>query len=237
VIRAENALLLLSGSFARRDLPPPVPLAEQRLADLPQGVPSSALLERPDIMEAEHRLRAANANIGVARAAFFPSISLTGNMGYMSGSLSDLVAGTSGFWSFLPRISLPLFAGGRNIANLELAEIRRESSVAQYEKAVQNAFREVADALQSRESFAEEVAARKRYLASQRLVLDLAVHQYVNGSVSYLEVLEARRTVFQIELDLLTIRRDQLDNEISLYIALGGGLADAGESLPPEDTP
>ena len=237
VIQAENALLLLSGSFARRDLPLPVPLAEQRLADLPQGVSSAVLLERPDIMEAEHRLRAANADIGVARAAFFPSISLTGSLGYMSGALSDLVAGTSGFWSFLPRISLPLFSGGRNIANLELAEILRESSVAQYEKAVQNAFRQVADALQSRASFAEEVAARKQYLASQRLALDLAMHQYVNGSISYLEVLEAQRTVFQIELDLLSIRRDQLANEISLYSALGGGLADSGESLPPGNAP
>jgi Cu(I)/Ag(I) efflux system outer membrane protein len=233
VIQAGNALRLLSGSFAPEDLPPPVPLAEQRLADLPRGVSSSVLLERPDILEAEHNLRAANADIGAARAAFFPSISLTGNLGYMSEDLSRLVAGASGFWSFLPRISLPLFAGGRNAANLELAEIRRESSVARYEKAVQSAFREVADALRSRKSFAEQLAAQQRYLASQRLVLDLAMNRYINGSVTYLEVLDAQRNVFQIEQDLLGIRRDQLANEIGLYSALGGGLADSGESLQP----
>ena len=155
----------------------------------------------------------------------------------MSEDLSQLVAGASGFWSFLPRISLPLFAGGRNAANLDLAEVRKESAVTQYEKAVQNAFREVADALQSRKSFAEQYAAQKKYLASQRLVLDLAMNRYINGSVTYLEVLDAQRTVFQIEQDLLAIRRDQLANEISLYSALGGGLADGGGSAPPEPAP
>ncbi|MDR1360435.1 MAG: efflux transporter outer membrane subunit [Deltaproteobacteria bacterium] len=230
VIQADNALQFFSGGFKLRDLPPAVPLVEQRLADLPLNVSSLVLLERPEIMEAEHKLRAANADIGAARAAFFPSISLTGNLGYMSADLSQLVAGASGFWSFLPRITLPIFAGGRNAANLELAEIRKESSIVQYEKSIQSAFREVADALRGRKFFAEQYAAQRDYLASQRLVLDLAMSRYVNGSVSYLEVLDAQRNVFQSELDLLGIRRDQLLNEISLYSALGGGLAAFGRS-------
>jgi Cu(I)/Ag(I) efflux system outer membrane protein len=223
LIEAELALKLLLGDFEPRKAPSSS-LKNQKLAALPQGVRSTVLLERPDVMEAEHQLRAANADIGAARAAFFPSISLTGSLGYMSDDLGALFSGATGLWSFLPKIGLPIFTGGRNRANLALAEIRRESSVAQYEKTVQNAFRETAEALLSRKTFHDQYAAQERYLASQRQVLELAENRYVNGAVTYLEVLDAQRSLFQAELDLISLRRDQLVNEISLYSALGGGL-------------
>jgi Cu(I)/Ag(I) efflux system outer membrane protein len=224
VIQAGNALQLLSGDFSGKAALKSVPLAEQALARLPAGIASSVLLERPDVMEAEHRLLAAQANIGAARAAFFPSISLTGNLGYMSDELSGLFSASSAFWSFIPSISLPVFSGGRLSASLELAEIRREAAVVQYEKTIQTAFREVADALLSQASFAGQLAAQERYLASQRLVLELAVNRYANGAVSYLEVLDAQRSVLQAEQNLLNIRRDQLMNAVNLYKSLGGGL-------------
>jgi Cu(I)/Ag(I) efflux system outer membrane protein len=232
VIQAGNALRLLTGSFTQREFSPPLPLRKQLLADLPQGAPSSVLLGRPDIMAAEYALRAANADIGAARAAFFPSISLTGNLGYMSEELSRLFTPGASFWSFLPSVRLPIFSGGRNAAELELAEIRKESSIVQYEKAVQTAFREAADALQSRESFARQLQAQESYLASQRQVLALATQQYAGGAVSYLEVLDAQRNVFQAEQDLLQIRYEQLINDVSLYGALGGGLGAAGGAPP-----
>jgi Cu(I)/Ag(I) efflux system outer membrane protein len=234
VIQAANALQLLTGSFAQRALPAAVSLRKQSLSDLPQGVPSSILLTRPDIMEAEYRLLAANADIGAARAAFFPSISLTGNLGYMSRDLSFLFSPENGLWSFLPRITLPVFSGGRNLTELELAEIRKESSIVQYEKAIQTAFREVADTLQSRASFVRQYAAQERYLASQRQVLALAMSQYAGGAVSYLEVLDAQRNVFEAEQDLLSIRYEQLINDVSLYSALGGGLSETADNRMPQ---
>jgi Cu(I)/Ag(I) efflux system outer membrane protein len=224
IVLAHNALQFLIGSFTELSLPPAVRLVDQSLAALPQGVDSTVLLERPDIMEAEHALMSANADIGAARAAFFPSISLTGNLGYMSNDLQRLFSGATSFWSFLPTIRLPIFTGGQNRANLELAEIRKESSIIAYEKTIQTAFREVADALLNRTSFTEQFKAQERYLAAQRRVQSLALNQYINGAASYLEVLDAQRNVFQAEQDLLMIRRDQLLNDIALYSALGGGL-------------
>jgi Cu(I)/Ag(I) efflux system outer membrane protein len=221
--RARHALDILSGGFVEHSLPEALPLLEQELAPLPRNIPSAILLRRPDVMEAERLLQAANADIGAARAAFFPSISLTGQLGYMSEDLGALFLPGTSLWSFLPKITLPVFSGGRNAANLELAEIRKESSVLQYEKAIQNAFREVADALLTRESLAGQLAARQRYLDSQRLVLGLAMSNYVNGAARYLEVLDAQRGVFDAERSLLAVRRDQLANDTALYAALGGG--------------
>ncbi|MDR1660586.1 MAG: efflux transporter outer membrane subunit [Desulfovibrio sp.] len=225
-IRAENALKLLLGSFAVQQLPPPTALMEQRFAELPDGIPSVVLLKRPDIMEAEFNLKAANAEIGAARAAFFPSITLTGKLGSQSDELRLLFDGVTSFWSFLPTISLPVFSGGRNKANLELAEIRKEKEIVQYEQRIQTAFREVTDGLLTRAALAEKLAAQERYLQSQRLVLQLATSNYTNGAVSYLTVLDAQRSVFEAERELLAARREQLANDISLYAALGGGLED-----------
>jgi Cu(I)/Ag(I) efflux system outer membrane protein len=231
---ADNALRLLSGGFEPQSLPAAIPLLQQKLGDLPQGVVSAALLQRPDIREAEHRLRAANADIGAARAAFFPSISLTGELGYMSDDLSALFSG--GVWSFMPKISLPIFSGWRLSANLELAEARQQSAIVQYEKVIQSAFREAADALLARGHFARQLAAQTRYLNSQKLALELALNRYANGAASYLEALDAQREVFTAQQNLLDIRREQLSNEVGLYIALGGGLetAAAPERLSPE---
>ncbi|MDR2818983.1 MAG: efflux transporter outer membrane subunit [Desulfovibrio sp.] len=231
VAQTANALQLLTGTYEDLRLPEPISLTEQELAALPQGIASEVLLSRPDVIEAEHRLKAANADIGAARAAFFPSISLTGSLGYRSEDLNQLFSFATGIWAFLPRITLPLFTGGRNRANLELAEVRKESSVAQYEKTIQTAFREVADALQSRATYADQYAAQKRFLASQRLVLELAQNRYINGAVSYLEILDAQRSVFQAQQDLLGTRRDQLVNEINLYRALGDGVSESSGNM------
>jgi outer membrane protein TolC len=140
----------------------------------------------------------------------------------MSEDLGLLVRDANSFWSFLPSIKLPIFSGGRNKAELDLAELRKESSVAQYEKTIQNAFREVADALLSRDSFARQLAAQESYLRVQRRVLALAEASYAGGSSSYLAVLEAERAVFEAERELLIIRKEQLSNDAALYAALGG---------------
>ncbi|MDR2056038.1 MAG: efflux transporter outer membrane subunit [Desulfovibrio sp.] len=235
-IRAENALGLLLGSFAPQRLPPPIALLEQHLAELPEGIPSAALLKRPDIMEAEFNLRAANAEIGAARAAFFPSISLTGKLGSQSDELRLLFDGVTSFWSFLPTINLPIFSGGRNTANLDLAEIRKEKGIVQYEQRIQTAFREVADGLLTRAALAEKLAAQRRYLQSQRLVLQLATSNYTNGAVNYLTVLDAQRSVFEAERGLLAARREQLVNDINLYAALGGGLEDTNPAERMKDS-
>jgi len=231
--QAANALRLLTGDFSFKSTAPANSLEKQTLAELPSGVASSVLLTRPDIMEAEHNLRAANADIGVARAAFFPSISLTAGLGYASGDLLSLFDGTTSVWSFLPRLTLPLFTAGKNRANLNLAEVRKQSAVVQYEKAIQTAFRETADALMTRAAFARQLEAQQRYLAAQRAVLDLATRRYFSGSVSYLEVLDAQRNVFQARQDLLSIREARLINNINLYSALGGGL----EASSPAERP
>ncbi|SDF83138.1 efflux transporter outer membrane subunit [Desulfovibrio legallii] len=224
-VRAANALSLLLGSFEKRDLPPAAPLAEQATAPLPESLSSSVLLRRPDVLEAEHNLKAANADIGAARAAFFPIISLTGSAGYASGALASLFDGAASVWTFVPRLVLPIFTAGRNKANLDLAEVRKESSVTTYEKTLQTAFREVADALMTRRYYAGQLAAQQEYLAAQRRVLALASGRYASGTISYLEVLDAQRTVYAAEQALLTIRRNQLVNDSNLYAALGGGLA------------
>ena len=224
VIRTRNALTLLLGRFEKTELPSATSLTEQAFTKLPHTIPSAVLLERPDVMRAEHVLRAANADIGAARAAFFPSILLTGNLGYMSNDLQTLFAAPTSVWSFVPQVTLPIFTAGRNQSNLELAEVRRRSAVIQYEKTVQTAFREAADGLMAKAALARRFAAQGHYLDSQRVVLDLATQRYISGAASYLEVLDAQRNVFQAEQDLLNIRRDQLVNDINLYSALGGGL-------------
>ncbi|MDR2422202.1 MAG: TolC family protein, partial [Deltaproteobacteria bacterium] len=147
--------------------------------------------------------------------------------------LGSLVSGANAGWSFVPRLTLPLFAGGRNRGNLELAEARRFQAVAQYEKAIQTAFREVAEALAARPRLAREVKAQRNYLAIQNRVLELAANRYQNGAVSYLEVLEAQRDAYEAEMAALAARRDQILNDVQLYLALGGGLDDQ----PPTPAP
>jgi len=191
--------------------------------EISAGLPSDLLLNRPDILAAEHRLKAANANIGAARAAFFPRIVLTGGLGTASAELSGLFGAGSGFWSFAPSLTLPIFQGGRNLANLDVSEARRNLAVAEYERTIQVAFREVADALADRHWLAEQVAAQQATVAAQVERARLAGLRYERGVAPYLEFLDAERDRFVAEQALVQARRLLLSSSVTLYAALGGG--------------
>jgi len=222
--QAENALVLLLGQPLPADLPPVVRLDDQKiLTDVPAGLPSDLLTRRPDILQAEAMLRSENANIGAARAAFFPTISLTGSLGTASAALSGLFGAGSLAWAFLPSISVPIFEGGALQANLDLATLQKDVGVAQYEKAIQTAFREVADGLAGRGTFDEQVAAQVRFTATQQRSLDLAWFRYRNGVDNYLTVLTAQTGLYNAQLMLVTARMQRLANLVDLYRALGGG--------------
>lgn len=223
--RNDNALAVLLGGPAPSPLPDPVPLAQQVTAEtLAPGLPSELLTARPDIIAAEERLRAARADIGAARAAFFPSISLTGSFGFASAELSGLFGGNGVAWSFGPSVTLPIFNRGRLHGNLTVVQANEQIAIANYELTIQTAFREVADALAGRRYLAEQVAAEERGTRAQREIAELARTRYLEGVVSYLEVLDAERNLFAAEQALLTLRRAQADNLVSLYVALGGGV-------------
>ncbi|MDO9596936.1 MAG: efflux transporter outer membrane subunit [Azoarcus sp.] len=187
------------------------------------GLPSALLVQRPDIVAAEHRLKAANANIGAARAAFFPRIVLTGFAGSASAELEGLFEAGSGAWRFAPSLVLPIFDAGRNQANLDLAEVRRDLAVAAYEKTVQTAFRDVADALSARHWLGEQLRFQRAALDAQSERARLAQLRYDNGAVRYLEVLDAQRDLLVAEQALVQTRRALLSSRIGLYAALGGG--------------
>lgn len=191
--------------------------------EISAGLPSDLLVNRPDILAAEHRLKAANADIGAARAAFFPRIVLTGSLGTASADLSGLFGAGSGIWSFAPSLTLPIFDGGRNRANLDVSEARRHLAVADYERTIQGAFREVADALAERRWLTEQVAAQQATLAAQTERTRLAGLRYQNGAAPYLEVLDAERDRFVAEQELVQVRRALLSSSVNLYAALGGG--------------
>lgn len=223
----ENALALLLGQ------PVPAPLLVSLegakladatpMADIPAGLPSDLLVRRPDIRAAEQQLIAANANIGAARAAFFPSISLTAQFGTVSNDLSNLFK--SGTWGFNvgPSLNLPLFTGGRLTANLQSAQAGRDIAVAQYEKSIQTGFKEVSDALASRSTLAEQARAQSAQAQAERQRFYLSDLRYRNGVASYLDLLDAQRTLFALEQADVQVRLAQLLNQISLYKALGGG--------------
>lgn len=224
-----NLLTVLIGGPP--DAPPPAPRAidDQRLImEIDAGLPSSLLVNRPDILQAEQQLRAANANIGAARAAFFPSISLTGNYGFTSTELSELFKGSAQSWSFGGGLNLPIFDAGRRGAELGVAKARRDQAVAGYQKAVQTAFREVSDALAGRQRLREQIAAQVDAVAAQSRLAETARLRYDNGIALYLEVLDAERNLFASEQQLLQLRSAELQNAVSLYIALGGGLRERG---------
>lgn len=190
---------------------------------LPANLPSTVLLQRPDIQAAEHQLRAANASIGAARAAFFPSIRLTGNAGYMGPDFDDLFDGSTGVWLFSPSITLPIFTGGRLQAQLDVAELRKEASVVRYEKAIQSAFREVADALAAQKWLAEQVAAQKAYVEASQQYYDLAGSRYMEGIDSFLTQLDAQRSLLEARQTYVMLRLAQQNNQVNLFKALGGG--------------
>ena len=205
------------------------PVAElPAFAPVPAGLPSELLLRRPDIRAAEQQLIAANAQIGAARANFFPRITLTGSLGRVSSDLDGLFgSGGSRAWSFGPAITLPIFDAGRNQAGLDSALAGRDIAVAQYEKAIQTAFREVADALAGRATLAEQLAALQAQAEAERARFQLTDLRYRNGVASSLDLLDAQRSLFAIEQALAQARLAQRANEVQLYKALGGGWSES----------
>lgn len=218
-----HALTLLIG--APVDLAPAAdPLTERDLVgDADPGLSSDMLLGRPDIAAAEHQLQAENANVGAARAAYFPRVVLTASAGTASAELEGLFASGSGAWVFSPLVSLPLFDGGRRRAGLAMAEARREQAVANYEKTVQEAFRDIADALSARHWSAEQAAIAQGALAVQTERARLAQLRYDNGAAAYLEVLDAQRDLLAAGQQLVQARRLALASRVGVYAALGGG--------------
>jgi multidrug efflux system outer membrane protein len=222
--QAENALTLLVGKKVG-GLPPAQLLSDEKIVtDIPAGLPSDLLANRPDIRSAEQTLIGANANIGAARAAFFPKITLTGNLGSASSTLGRLFDSGSGAWSFGPQLSLPIFDFGRNSANLDLTEVRKNKAVVSYEKTIQTAFREVADALVARGSLDDQVKAQEAFLSAQQERLKLTDLRFKNGIASSLDQLDAQRDLFSAQQALIQARQLRLNNAIDLYKALGGGL-------------
>ena len=222
--QAENALVFLTGVPAQpATLPAPVSLEATLLVeDLSPGVPSEVLLRRPDVLAAEHDLKAANANIGVARAAFFPSISLTGFGGVASTALSSLTGGVV-FWTAGATLAQPLFTGGRLRATLDVATVRKQIEVARYERAIQTAFREVADALAARTALEEQLAAQTARVEAETKRYAISRQRYEAGIESYLVVITAQRDLYVAQQALIDTRLSRATNLVELYRALGGG--------------
>ena len=220
----ENALVLLLGQSLPAELPAAQPLAAQQgLAELPAGLPSDLLTRRPDVLAAEQQLLAANANIGAARAAFFPRIALTANAGTASTELSGLFK--SGSFALTGTASLlqPIFDAGRNQANLAVAKVNKDIAIAQYEKAIQTAFREVSDSLAGRATLGEQLRAQTAQANAAQLSYKLADLRYRNGASSYLEVLDAQRNYFAAQQATVQVQALQAQNLVTLYKVLGGG--------------
>lgn len=223
--QADNALQLLVGSELPGDLPAALPLERQSLiAQLPAGLPADLLLSRPDLRQAEQMLVAANADIGAARAAFFPQISLTASFGYASTSLGGLFDPARQVWRFAPQISQPLFQSGRLRAELRLAEVRKSEAIVQYERAIQTAFREVADALAGTATFERQIQAQLRTVSAAERRLVLSDLRYRAGVDGRLELLDAQRQLQAARQALLELRRAEIANRVALYKSLGGGL-------------
>lgn len=221
--QASNALHLLLGGEPSSNLPAASEFGkDQLMADLPSGLPSELLQRRPDILAAEHVLRGANANIGAARAAFFPSISITGLFGFASPQLGGLFGSGNRFWQFAPQIQMPIFSGGVS-GNLALAEARKHIAVSEYEKSIQVAFREVADALAGEATYAQQLEALKSLEKSAHDTLELARLRYETGIDSFLQVQTAEITFYTAQQSLLQTGMESLLNRVTLYKTLGGG--------------
>lgn len=218
-----NVLTLLLGEPAQTTVLPVKPLAAMQMADVFAGLPSSLLVRRADIRAAEHQLQAANANIGAARAAFYPRLQLTTNIGLVNSSFSKLFSDTgNNYWAFSPQLVLPIFNAGRHQAALSLAETRQRLEVVNYEKTIQTAFKEVMDVLTTRGVMAEELAARQRLQALEADRLQLVRRKLDQGLVTYLELLDAQRSVLDAQLQALQTQQQALQNQVNLFKALGG---------------
>lgn len=226
VMQDKNALNLLAGQTVADDLLPGTldSLSSETITLIPANIASTLLLNRPDIQEAEHNLQSANASIGAARANFFPTISLTSSAGVGSDSLSSLFNGGMKIWSFAPSITLPLFTGGSNLAQLRYAEAQKTGLIATYEKTIQSAFKDVADALARRQTLNEELDAQSQYVAAEQQTFDIAMKRYQAGSGDYLTALTAQRTLWSAQQSLLTLQQTELNNRITLWQSLGGGI-------------
>jgi multidrug efflux system outer membrane protein len=223
-----NALTLLLGQSLPQELAPPQQLAQQRMGALLAGLPSEVLVQRPDVLQAEQQLAAAEANIGAARAAFFPSITLTTSAGWASSQLSELFKNSA--WSLAGNALAPIFDAGRNRANLAAAKASREIAVATYEKTVQTAFKEVADALAGRATLDEQLRAQDAQAAAEAKRLALVELSYKNGAASSLDLLDAQRASFAARQSALQVRLAQLQNQVQLYKVLGGGMESGAKS-------
>lgn len=230
--QSRNALNLLLGGEPDIDISTPVPLKHFKFAELPVGLPADLLQRRPDILQAEYELKAANANIGAARAAFFPSISLTATAGSLSPDLSGLFDSGSGSWLFKPSINLPIFNAGRLRANLDYSEIQKDIRVASYEKAIQTAFQEVADGLSNRMTYKQQLIAHDELVQSGEEYYTLADRRFIEGIDNQLTRLDAQRLLFDAQQQRISTHFAQLASEINLYKALGGGYTEEhAESL------
>jgi NodT family efflux transporter outer membrane factor (OMF) lipoprotein len=218
-----NALALLLGQPVPSDFQTPGSTAAVQFADLPAGTPSEVLTARPDVRQAEQLLMSANANIGAARAAFFPHITLTAGAGTASTQLSGLFK--SGTWAWTGSLTLAqtIFDAGRNRANLQVANVSHDIAVAQYEKTIQSAFREVSDALAGRATFDAQVEALRKSTDAETVRFHLSELRYDNGVASYLDLLDAQRSLYTAQLALVQTRLLKLQNQVQLYKALGGG--------------
>ena len=223
VARDENALALLAGSSVPDGLLPTELCMVSALKDISPGLPSEVLQHRPDILQAENQLKAANANIGAARAAFFPRITLTTSIGTTSDQLSGLFKSGSETWSFMPQIILPIFDAGRNRANLDAVKADREIFLAQYEKAIQVAFREVADTLAQRGTVGDQMEAQQSLVEATAGSYRLSDARYTKGIDSYLSVLDAQRSLYGAQQGLIAVHLSRLINLVTLYKVLGGG--------------
>lgn len=220
----QHALVLVLGEPLPEDLPPEPTLDNERLLEeVPAGLPSDLLTRRPDILSAEHTLLGANANIGAARAAFFPSITLTASDGSASSKLQNLFSKGTGTWTFAPTINLPIFTGGQNLANLKLSHVQKDISIAQYELAIQTAYHEVSDALASRSTYRQQLLAQDSLVAADAEAYRLAELRYRSGVDSFLNTLDSERSLYSAQQQQVQLKVAALANMVTLYKALGGG--------------
>ena len=221
----KNALTLLVGKEIDAELLKSETLSSVQVMEmLPVALPSTVLLDRPDVRKAEYALKAENANIGAARGAFFPTISLTGSAGFASSSLTNLFeGGSSGVWSFSPQVSLPIFQGERLISKLKLAKTNRDIAIAQYEKTIQTAFREVADALAASATYSEQLHAQQALVKASEQAYAILKARYAYGIDSFFALLDAQRSLYGAQQNEIMVRQQNLTSRIDLYKALGGG--------------